>query len=282
MEMSITDKICLLVSEFNYLFGVIDYTYTPGNNLGIRVNKFNIEHPEFNLKQVELRYGLIAEECEELTQAVEQKNKIEIADALCDILYVVAGAKVYFNLPNNQINVKLRESNLDNKMNDNCFNPNIITQFEIVELILEDDLKFNEIISRISLINSTVNELKDITEKIISPNSDTLIDDIIIQYNLCLDELIYYVVELADKLGFDIFKLFELVHESNMSKVCVNLETAYLSVEHYKSVEKRYSSPDFREIIYKEKKYWVIFDNETKKILKSIKYKPVNFFENVC
>lgn len=279
MQMSITDKICLLVSEFNYLFGVIDYSYIPENNLGIRINKFNVLDPNFNLKQVELRYRLIAEECEELTQALEQKNKIEIADALCDILYVVAGAKVYFNLPNNQINAKLQKLNLENKINNSVVNTNIITQFQIAELILNNDLKFNDIINIVSIINSTVNELKDMTEKIISLTNHTLLDDIIIQYNLCLDELIFYVIELANKLEFDIFRLFELVHESNMSKVCTDLETAIKSVEYYKSVEKRYSSPDFKEIIYNEKKYWVIFDNETKKILKSIDYKPVNFLE---
>ncbi len=279
MEMSITDKICLLVSEFNYLFGVIDYSYTPENNFGVRVNKFNVENPEFNLKQVELRYGLIAEECEELAQAFEQKNKIEIADALCDILYVVAGAKVYFNLPNSQINNKLEESKLVNKNVNTDLSPNIITQFEIAELILDDDIKFNEIKNKISNISSLVKELKDITSKIINPLNDILLDDIIIKYNLCLDKIIFYVIELADKLGFDIYKMFELVHKSNMSKVCVNFETADLSVKHYKSVEKRYSSPDFKEIIYNGKKYWIIYDNETKKILKSIKYKPVNFFE---
>ncbi len=261
------------------MFGVIDYSYAPDNNLPIMINKFNVLDPEFNKKQVELRYGLIAEECEELTQAVEQKNKIEIADALCDILYVVAGAKVYFNLPNNQINTKLQETNLENIMsNDNTFS-SILSQFEITELILEDDVKFSEIKQNVSMINFTVLQLKNITEQIISGDYKTQLDDIIVQYNLCLDEIIFYIIKLANKLGFEIMKLFRLVHESNMSKVCVDLETAIRSVDYYKSVEKRYSSPDFREIIYNGKKYWVIYDNETKKILKSIEYKQVNFFE---
>ena len=128
----IIDKICLLVSEFNYLFGVVDFTYSPDNS-GILVDKFDSTNINFNQKQVELRYKLIKEESNELSQAFEQKNVTEIIDALCDILYVVAGAKVYFNLPNKSISYKIESENL--VVEDKVINN--INSFEIIELILE-------------------------------------------------------------------------------------------------------------------------------------------------
>jgi predicted HAD superfamily Cof-like phosphohydrolase len=46
----------------------------------------------------ELRIALLAEELKELQQAVEDNNLIEIADALCDLQYVLSGAILEFGL----------------------------------------------------------------------------------------------------------------------------------------------------------------------------------------
>ena len=43
-------------------------------------------------KIVQLRYNLIKEELDELSLAIKDKNIIEVADALTDLLYVVYGA----------------------------------------------------------------------------------------------------------------------------------------------------------------------------------------------
>ena len=43
-------------------------------------------------KTMQLRYDLIKEELQELKDAMESKNLVEIADALSDILYVTYGA----------------------------------------------------------------------------------------------------------------------------------------------------------------------------------------------
>ncbi|MBS1682951.1 MAG: nucleoside triphosphate pyrophosphohydrolase family protein [Bacteroidetes bacterium] len=45
-----------------------------------------------------LRVSLIAEELEELAEAIHDKNIVEIADALCDIQYVLSGAILEFGL----------------------------------------------------------------------------------------------------------------------------------------------------------------------------------------
>ncbi|SNT29363.1 Predicted phosphohydrolase, Cof family, HAD superfamily [Ekhidna lutea] len=45
-----------------------------------------------------LRVSLIAEELKELQEAIEDKDMVEIADALCDIQYVLSGAILEFGL----------------------------------------------------------------------------------------------------------------------------------------------------------------------------------------
>ena len=58
--------------------------------------KSNAEFP--NEKIVELRLNLIKEELEELKVAVGQRDLLEVADALTDILYVTYGAGHAFGI----------------------------------------------------------------------------------------------------------------------------------------------------------------------------------------
>ena len=45
-----------------------------------------------------LRVSLLAEELKELEEAIAQNNLVEVADALCDLQYVLAGAVLEFGL----------------------------------------------------------------------------------------------------------------------------------------------------------------------------------------
>jgi predicted HAD superfamily Cof-like phosphohydrolase len=49
-------------------------------------------------ERCDLRISLLAEELKELQQAVDDNNLIEVADALCDLQYVLAGAILEFGL----------------------------------------------------------------------------------------------------------------------------------------------------------------------------------------
>lgn len=49
-------------------------------------------------KRCDLRVSLIREELEELEAAIKDKDIVEIADALCDIQYVLSGAVLEFGL----------------------------------------------------------------------------------------------------------------------------------------------------------------------------------------
>jgi len=49
-------------------------------------------------ERAQLRIELLAEELKELQEAVDDNNIVEIADALCDLQYVLAGAVLEFGL----------------------------------------------------------------------------------------------------------------------------------------------------------------------------------------
>lgn len=51
-----------------------------------------------DVKRCQLRVSLIAEELKELEEAITNKDIVEIADALCDIQYVLSGAVLEFGL----------------------------------------------------------------------------------------------------------------------------------------------------------------------------------------
>jgi len=49
-------------------------------------------------ERADLRVSLLAEELDELKQAIADNNLVEIADALCDLQYVLSGAILEFGL----------------------------------------------------------------------------------------------------------------------------------------------------------------------------------------
>jgi predicted HAD superfamily Cof-like phosphohydrolase len=51
-----------------------------------------------NKKRCDLRVELISEELDELKQAIKNNDLVEVADALCDIQYVLSGAILEFGL----------------------------------------------------------------------------------------------------------------------------------------------------------------------------------------
>ena len=58
-----------------------------------------LEEPQIpSEERCKLRVSLIAEELKELQEAIDDKDLVEIADALCDIQYVLSGAVLEFGL----------------------------------------------------------------------------------------------------------------------------------------------------------------------------------------
>ena len=63
-------------------------------------------------KTNKLRIDLIKEELEELTQAINDKNLLEVADALTDILYVTYGAGHAFGIDLDKCFEEVQNSNM--------------------------------------------------------------------------------------------------------------------------------------------------------------------------
>ena len=63
-------------------------------------------------KITKLRYGLIKEELSELDQAIKEKNIVEVADALTDILYVTYGAGHAFGIDLDKCFQEVQNSNM--------------------------------------------------------------------------------------------------------------------------------------------------------------------------
>ena len=271
MENNTWNQICLCVSEFNYLFGVINYNYNPSNTITFE-NLFDKNSNEYNETQVKLRFNLIKEESFELIDSIEKKDVIEIIDALADILYVVAGAKVYFNLPNDIINSRLQNDNLD-KISESDSSLTADSLNLILQSIRDNEYVFNEWKDKLGHL---VLLLQNLTENIIHIYEE-FNPKFIFDYSNILDDIVYLVFEISKFIKIDIFKIFMIVHKSNMTKVCTDESTANETILWYKQNETRYSNPTYRTIELNNNIFWIIYDQDTKKILKSIKYCPAKF-----
>ena len=71
-----------------------------------------------NEKIVQLRYDLIKEELDELSLAIKEKDIIEVADALTDLLYVVYGAGHSFGIDLDKCFAEVQRSNMSKLDND--------------------------------------------------------------------------------------------------------------------------------------------------------------------
>ena len=63
-------------------------------------------------KIVQLRYDLIKEELDELSLAIKDKDIVEVADALTDLLYVVYGAGHAFGIDLDKCFAEVQRSNM--------------------------------------------------------------------------------------------------------------------------------------------------------------------------
>ena len=69
--------------------------------------------PSFSSDKInELRYNLIREELDELKQAMNNKDILEVADALTDILYVTYGAGHSFGINLDKCFAEVQSSNM--------------------------------------------------------------------------------------------------------------------------------------------------------------------------
>lgn len=120
---------------------------------------------------------------------------------------------------------------------------------------------------RLSLITEEYNEL---LESVKNKDKCETVD--------ALADLLYVIYGMGHALNVDLDKYFNMVHESNMSKICKSEEEAKLTVEKYKEDYKQgispYDSPEYKRI---EENKWKVYNKSTGKVLKNINYNAVDF-----
>ena len=101
-----------------------------------------------------------------------------------------------------------------------------------------------------------------------------------------LSDILYVVYGMGDALGIDLDHTFNMVHNSNMSKLCNTKKEAEETVQWYKDNSDTYNeknpaqSPVEPIFTFINGKY-VINNKTTGKVLKSIYYSPVDFTQIV-
>lgn len=116
---------------------------------------------------------------------------------------------------------------------------------------------------RLDLIQEEVKELSDAIQQ---NNFVEVVD--------ALADILYVAYGAGGAFGVDLDDAFDIVHRSNMTKLCKTEEEAQLTIEWYKVNEKRYKDPAYR--LSNDEKYWIVYDKATGKVLKSINYTPAN------
>ena len=111
---------------------------------------------------------------------------------------------------------------------------------------------------RINLIEEEVQELKQ-----------ALLDDNLVEVTDALADILYVVYGAGVSFGVNLDLAFNLVHESNMSKLCETIEEAEMTQKHY-------AKQGIEVIINKNGDYYVINRKSDNKVLKNINYHPVN------
>lgn len=123
-----------------------------------------------------------------------------------------------------------------------------------------DDETFIE--SKMALIREEMSELEEAVK-----NKD------LVETVDALTDILYVVLGMGYGINVNLDEAFKIVHESNMSKMCLTEEVAIQTVEWYKQNEPRYTTPTYR---LNSAGNYVVYDEKTRKILKSIYYKPAD------
>lgn len=96
-----------------------------------------------------------------------------------------------------------------------------------------------------------------------------------------IGDILYVTYGAAASFGINADNDYDIIHQSNMTKLCKTEPEAIDTVNWYKEQydlgKTSYDTPDYRKS--DDNIHWVVFNKSSGKILKSIHYKPVNFSE---
>ena len=206
MKLSNFKKVC----DFNISFGL-------PHNTAPQLNIFNE-----NQKLIDLRVNLCVEEVNELSDAFKDKNFTEVVDALTDELYILYGAGSSFGEDLDDLFRKyIKTHHSDAVFKDNE------TNFELLKRVLQNNPLDNQFIKediQKDLFNDTipknivmlhsfiVNYIEDLKKSNNEKNYDMMIELLV-----CL---LYHTYKMGIQPGINLDTSFDIVHRSNMSKLC--------------------------------------------------------------
>ena len=157
----------------------------------------------------------------------------------------------------------------------NIIKTNLETILQRRSLIKEEYDEFNHSIER-EINNEQIYDSNGLKRK--NGNFVEMVDGLI--------DMLYVIYGFGRYIGVDLDKGFDIVHKSNMSKLCKSKEEAIKTVEWYKNKKNEndqyvYDTPTYRKS--KCGNYWIVYNESTNKILKSINYKPATSgLEKLC
>lgn len=218
-----------------------------------KVCEFNkaFDFPQYdnflNEKILKLRLDLIKEEITELKEAYSNNDTVEILDACADILYVAYGMAYTYRFDSDYI------------MNNRYYCMKKKTLFESLTYELTD---------RKSILIKLFDTFSDLVKYTNEQNTEGVID--------FLHKIIYFVYNFQSISGYNSDKIFNIVHNSNMSKLCKNEDEAKLTVDDYKQKYLDGKSPYDSPYHYRlDNGLYVVKNKSTGKALKNINYTKV-------
>tara|TARA_B110000495_G_C23022839_1_gene607140 strand:+ start:1158 stop:2021 length:864 start_codon:yes stop_codon:yes gene_type:complete len=257
------------VSEFNTCFGLPHFNT-------LQTTLFADTPTTENLKLINLRIDLCIEEIEELNEAFDTKNFIEVIDALTDELYVLYGAGSSFGI---DLDAEFKKKIYELYSCEQDISLKRMTNYDLLRYKIEHGNKLDYIPLTIQkdLFNAPIldkiidlkNNINNLVEKLNATKTN-------LQKNIeLLILLLIDTYKMGIYLGINLNKSFDIVHRSNMSKLCKTEEEAEKTVQWYTDNDGRYDTPDYRKS--DNNQYWVVYNKSSGKILKSINYTPANF-----
>ncbi len=268
------------VVDFNTQFGV-PLHFSP------QLDIFNKEP-----KNVEFCLKLIREEVKELNEAVSTRDYIETIDALADINYVVygMGARIGTNM-DYAFDVILMMAtrkkvmleswyeankhkysyslNSDNEFNISNFQK-VLRLFPTYRQIKKGS--FDSVYDGGNMATKYVLNIEIVLKKL----EFAVVNKDYVKTIKYLCTMLYNSYVMSAYLGTNMDLAFDIVHQNNMSKLCATEDLAKETVAWYESQKDKlgYDTPTYR--LAPDGKHWVVFNESTKKILKSISWKEVD------
>lgn len=204
----------------------------------------------------------IEESSQLFTNSIKDKNYSNLLYALYSIFYYILDTSDSLNC---NLDVKLNSQNIYN----------LIFKYNI-DLLSYIDRHFTNTKTRIDIVFNLdiqllytihldyLTEIKNLRPLIQAHQYDTIIEKLILLHDYCY--LISYL------FGFNIDILFDLMYQSNISKLADTEDIALQSIIKYQNV--KYRKINVNGIHYGK---FIIYNNHTGDILESINYIPVDF-----